>query len=159
MKFFEIGVCMYTKSMTLCATWRFNIKKSRHFEKKQDNLQYIFYIEKSWHFALRYFSWDFWNWRRGEGAFLYTKNNTFCVKFLYDKNNALSVMCLYTKSRHFASHFYVLKKMHFVLSLYIYNLLYIIFYYLIINIHTIRAIRSINKFELFNDNLSYYYNK
>ena len=39
---FEIGIYIYTKIMTLCVTYRFYIRKARHFETKQHNLRYIF---------------------------------------------------------------------------------------------------------------------
>ena len=67
---------LYTKSLTLC--------------KKQDNLRYDFCIQKAWHFVLRNFSWNFWNWRRGE-------------EFLWKK-----IM-------HFVLNFYIQKTLHFLL--------------------------------------------
>ena len=53
------------------------------------------------------------------------------------------------KPSQFASHFYMQKTVHFALRLYIYNLWYSIQSYLTINARMIRAIRLINKFELF----------
>ena len=53
--FFEIGIYIYTKSMTLCVTWSFYIKKATHFinsnticvtffiYKKTDTLRYAIF--------------------------------------------------------------------------------------------------------------------
>ena len=62
-----LSSCMrhfHIKTMELFVTGRFYIQKSRHFAKA---LQYAlrFLIQKFWHFALRDFSLNFWNWRRG----------------------------------------------------------------------------------------------
>ena len=43
--FFEIGIYIYTKSMTICVTWYFNIQKNRHFEKSK-TMCITFYIHK-----------------------------------------------------------------------------------------------------------------
>ena len=63
------------------------------------------------------------------------------------------------KAWHFVSHFYILKTMHFALRFFISILSYRIFWYLTINVRTIRAIRLINKLELFIENWSYSYDK
>ena len=108
---FEVGI--YTKSMTLCVTWRFCIQKDGHFAKSK-TIFVTFYIQKYGHFALPDFSWNFWNWWKGGGYFYMKKKHfalsfymqktmhfslrfysqkslTLCVTFLYKKNNALCV--------------------------------------------------------------------
>ena len=99
----------------------FYIQKSRHFAlcdvfiyKNTDTSQKArkfssrFYIQKYRDCALRNFSLDFWNCRRGEGAFLYAKkitlhyifickNDSFCITFLYTKIQKLCVTLLYAK--------------------------------------------------------------
>ena len=62
----EVGI--YTKSMTLCVTWRFYIQKARHFAKSKTICD-TFYIQKSGTFALRDFLLNFWNLRRGRGIY------------------------------------------------------------------------------------------
>ena len=42
---FEIGIYIYTKSMTLCVMWRFIYKKP-DTSRKQENLRYIFIYKK-----------------------------------------------------------------------------------------------------------------
>ena len=108
---------LYTKSMALCVAWSFYIQKQYTSETaRQFSLR--FYTQKSWHFASRKISWNFWNWRRGEGHFymkkmrfvlnfickkqctlcyiLIYKNQTLCVTYLYEKKS-LCVMFLYLK--------------------------------------------------------------
>ena len=97
---------------------KFLYTKSHTLGNKQDNLRYIFFIKKSWHFALHNFSWNFWNLAE-RGVFFYTKNNALCVKFLYEKTMYFSLHLYVQKSRHFASHFYFQKTMHFELRFYI----------------------------------------
>ena len=112
-------------------------------------------LQKARQFALRFFickkpdtlrhasfSWNFWNFWRGRGIF----NN---------KKNALSLTFLCTKSQTLSVTFLYAKTVHFLLRSYIYNLSYSLYWYLIINTRTIRAIKSINKFEVFIENLSY----
>ena len=76
-EFFEIGIYIDTKSMTLCVTWRFYIQEARYIEKIRTICVTFFTIQKEWHFTLRNFSWNFLNWRRGS----LTKNNSLCIKF------------------------------------------------------------------------------
>ena len=80
---------LYTKIMRLCVTWSYNIQNPDTSQKER---QFVsrFYIAKGWHFPVRNFSWNFWNWRRG-GTFY--KPNIF----------------------HSSLTFYVLKKTQFEL--------------------------------------------
>ena len=55
---FQVGI--YTKSMTLCVTWRFYIQKARHFAKTK-TIYDRFLDTNIWHFALRDFLLNFWN--------------------------------------------------------------------------------------------------
>ena len=107
------------------------IKKAWHFllrdvfiytkpDTSQKPGQFVlrFHMQKSAHFALRDYSFNFWNWRRGGDIFIIIKNAlsvTFymkktmhfalrfymrkswhlCVKFLHEKNNALCVTFLH----------------------------------------------------------------
>ena len=71
--------------------------RSQTLRKKQDNLQYLFYIQKSGTLRSAIFPWIF-EICGGGGRFIYLKNNALCVIFLYRKNNALCVTLLYTKS-------------------------------------------------------------
>ena len=117
---------LYTKSMTLCVTWRFYIKKARYFAKSKTVCD-TFYIQKSGTFALRDFSLNFWNLRRG-GAFIYQKNNVLCVTFLYCKNNALCVALLCKKGLTLCFTFEYPKK-----YIFLYVLVYIIYCVLLIH--------------------------
>ena len=111
------NVFIYKKSYT----WRYGIfmkfLKLAFIFKKHDTLRYVtflytkkldtsqkarqfairFYIQKSGSFALRDFSLNFWNLRRG-GDIYWLKKNVLCVTLLYWKNSALCVTLLYTKS-------------------------------------------------------------
>ena len=96
-----------TKSMTLCVTWRFYLQNS-DTSKKQDNVRYVFYIQKAWHFCVTQFSWYFEI--VGRGGHFYIFKDALCVSFLYAKNNALSVTSLYTKVLTLCVKFLYLKK-------------------------------------------------
>ena len=84
---------MHTKSIILCVMWRFYIKKNQSLRKNPDNVCYVFYLQKSWYFALRNSTWNLWNWRKG-GHFYKQKMMHFALLFIL-KNNALSVTVLY----------------------------------------------------------------
>ena len=71
---------LYTKSMTLCVTWRFHIHKSRHFAKSK-TICVTFLCTKMWTLCITQFLLNFWNWRRGD--ILYAKYNSLRVIFLY----------------------------------------------------------------------------
>ena len=75
---FEISICIQ-KNMTLCVTWRFYIQKSGRFAKSK-TIFVTFYTKKSWHFALRDFAWNFFNWRRGVHFFARRNSLWFNVK-------------------------------------------------------------------------------
>ena len=92
MKFFKLAFIYKKDDTVLCVTWRFYIQKARHFAKSKIICDTFLYT-KIWHFALRDFSLDSWNLRRG-GAFIYWKNHALCVTFLYWKNMALCVTLL-----------------------------------------------------------------
>ena len=87
---------LYSKSMTLCVTWRFYIQNGRHFAKSK-TIWDTFLYTKIWHLALRDFSLNFWNLRRGWDIYVLKKQCTL-RDILYWKNNALCFTLLYTKS-------------------------------------------------------------
>ena len=64
---------LFTRSMTLCVTWRFLYFKKRFTSKKSRQFSIYFYIQKSGHFALRDFLLNLWNWRRGGEIFISKK--------------------------------------------------------------------------------------
>ena len=70
---------IYTKSIKLCVTCRF-IFKNRHFEKSRAICVTFINIQKSWHFALRYFSLNFWNFQRGGASW---KITMYFAKIIY----------------------------------------------------------------------------
>ena len=65
---------LYTKSMTLCVMWRFYIQKARHFARSKTICDTFLYT-KSGTFALRNFSLNFWNLRRGRGHRCFVASN------------------------------------------------------------------------------------
>ena len=70
------------------------MQKDQNFEKKQENLRYIFYMQKSHTFCHPVFI-DFWNQRRGGGGICMNKK----------KHNALNL--------------YMQKMIHISLRVYI----------------------------------------
>ena len=109
---------LYTKSMTPCFTWRFYIQKARHFAKIKTICFHFLYTKIRTLFALRKFSLNFWNWRRG-GTFLYGKKNALCLTFYMQKSLTLCVTFSYKKARHFELHFYMQKNSLCVTFLYL----------------------------------------
>ena len=142
--------------MKFFVTWRFCIQKSRHFAKSKITCVTFLYTQILT-LCVTWFSWNFWNWRRG-GEFLYAKNNALCVTFLYTKNNAFCVTFYIKKKQTLCVTFlYARNNAIFVTLLY---LKFIVQYrYLTKNVHTIIAIRLIDKFEPLIENWSYYYDK
>ena len=113
----------YAKSELSISTLQYGkskIYKNVFIYKKPETSQKVrqflwrFYIQKFRHFALRNFSLNFWNWRRG-GGHSYMQKQCTLYHIVYAKNNALCVTFLYTKAWYFALHFYLQKTMHFVL--------------------------------------------
>ena len=92
---FEVGI--YIQKAWHFALRHVFIYKNLDIPQKARKFAIRFYIQKSGTFALRDFSLNFWNLRRG-GTFVDWKNNILCVAFLYLKNNALCVTLLYRKS-------------------------------------------------------------
>ena len=87
---------LYTKSMTLCVTWRVYIQKARHFAKSKTICDTFLY-QKIRHFCVTRFFIEFLKFAEG-GGHLFIKKNVLCMTFLYLKINALCVTLLYTKS-------------------------------------------------------------
>ena len=86
----------YTKSKKNVK--RLYIQKNRHFAIMK-TICITFYIQKSWQFALRDFSWRSWNWH------LYTKSMTLCVMWrFYKQKKALR------KNQDNLRYFFIYKK-------------------------------------------------
>ena len=107
------------------------IKKSWHFtlrdvfiykktETSQKARQFAlrFYIQKSGHFALRNFSLNFWNRRRGGGIFIGKKQYTVRYIFICKKQCTLHYVFTYKKPDTLR-YIFICKKMHFALRFYI----------------------------------------
>ena len=109
------------------------------------------YSQKAMHFTLNDISWIFEN-----GIYIYTKIMPFAlgevfkykIQTLRKKQDNSRSICLYTKIMTLC-----------VTFIYIYNFSYSILWYLTMNVRTIRAIRSINRFEPFIESWSYSYDK
>ena len=73
--------------------------------QKSGQFALCFYIQNSWHFTLRDFSWNFWSWN------LYTKSWHFALRdvFIYKKPDTSK------KARQFVIRFYIKKSGHFAL--------------------------------------------
>ena len=123
---FEIGIYIYTKSMTLCVICRFYIQKYRHFKKIKTVCVTVIYIQKSWHFVLRNFSWNFWYWRKGGGGIFINKNNALCVQILYAKKCIFCYVLIYKKPDTLR-HICISKKQYTLPYVYIY-IIYCIVY-------------------------------
>ena len=123
-------IFLYTKIETLYVTRFFiNVLKLAFVYKKHDMLRYVtfytqkpetsqkarqfllrFCLQKSWHFVIANFSYNFWNCRRwGEINIckiqsalryaLYAKDNALWVTFLFTKSHALCVQLLFVKQQ------------------------------------------------------------
>ena len=124
------------------------------------------YIQKAWHFVLR----DVFIYKKPDTSqksrqfalrFFYTKSLTLCFTQFFMKVLKLTEGGrFYTqKIMHFTLHLYIQITMYFPFDLYIHNYSYRMFWYLTINLCTIRAIITINKIELFIENWSNSYDK
>ena len=129
---------LYTKSHTLDVTgfswnfWSWNyIQKSWHFslrevfiykklETSQKAKQFAmrFYIPKSGTFALRNFTLNFWNLRRGGGHLQCTLRDIF----IFWKTMNFALRWCIQRAWHYVLHFNIQKTIHFSLRFYIYNL-------------------------------------
>ena len=149
----EIGIYICAKSMRLCVTWRFYVQIPKHFEQRKTIWPTFFNTQKSDTLC-------FWIFLIGGGVchFFTQKTMNFALNLYLTRNYALSVPLLIQKAWHFALHF-IFKNFALCVTFYIQNLSYPILWYLTINVRTIRSIVSINKFELFIENWSYFYYK
>ena len=86
---FEIDIYIHTKIITLCVTWRFYIKKARHF-KESKTICVMFFIYKKPD-TLRYAIFHgIFEIVEGGQVFLFLKNNSLFVTYLYSEKDALS---------------------------------------------------------------------
>ena len=111
------GWHLYTKTMTLCVMWSFYIQKDRHFTKSKTICD-TFYIQKFGTFALRDFSLNFWNLRRG-GAFIDLKTIDFAWHFYIEKIMHFALSCDIQRAWHYVLHFNIQKTIHFSLRFFI----------------------------------------
>ena len=131
--------------------------KSQTLQKKQDKFCYFFIYKKPDTLRHAIFM-ECLGIGVGEGIFI-NKNNALCVKLVYAKQHAFSITFLSTKRLTLCVTFLSAKNKALCVTFYIQNLSYCILWYVTINVYTIRAIRSINKFEFFIENRSYSKNK
>ena len=89
---------LYTKSMTLCVTWRFYIQKDRHFAKRKTICDTFLY-PKIRHLCVTRFLLNFWNLRRGWD--ICGKKNVLCVTFLYWKTIHFELRCYTQRAWHY----------------------------------------------------------
>ena len=109
---------LYTKSRTLCVTWRFYIQKARHFAKKK-TICVTFLYQNPHTFRYAIFDWIFqirWGWtaificskKNFHNIFISKNQHTLlndlskkkliiCVTFLYVENNSFCVTFLYVR--------------------------------------------------------------
>ena len=93
---------LFTRSMTLCVTWRFYILKTLHFEKIK-TIFHIFLYTKIRTFCVTRFFIEFMKLAEGRGNFYIQKIMHFPLSF-YIQN-----------AWHFTLHFYMLKTINFAL--------------------------------------------
>ena len=91
---------LYTKSVTICVRWLI-ISKNIDTSQKARQFALRLYIQKSWHFVLRDFSLNFWNWRRSGDICIRKKQRTLRYVFL-TKTVTFCVSFFYYKTMHFA---------------------------------------------------------
>ena len=130
---------LYTKSLTL--------------RKKQDNLCYVFLYTKILTLCVTRFFMEFLKMAEG-GRVIHKKQWNLRYIRISKKQCIFRYVFIY-KNPDTLRHFFIGKKQCTLCYIYIYNLSYSIYLYLTINARMIRAIRSINKFELFIENSSY----
>ena len=143
---------IYKKHDTLRYVTFFYTKKTRHFANKMTICVTVLYTENQTTLRCAIFI-EFLKWRRG-GDILYAKNNALFVTFLYPKVNALFVNFLHKKILTLCVIFLYARNNVLCVTI-LYPICLVYYWYLTINARTIRAIRSKNKFELFNDNWFY----
>ena len=85
---------IYTKKLK---NETFIYTKSQTLRNKQDNFSLKIYTQKAWHFVLRNFSWNFWNWQRGGGIFICKKQFTLRYIFICKKNCTLHYISICKK--------------------------------------------------------------
>ena len=106
--------------------WRFELPDI-YIYKNPDTMQKArqcalhFYIQKSRHFPLCGFAWNFEICRGGGGCCYLQKTTHFALYFYMQKIMHFALDFYIQKSWHFVLHFYMQKTMHFVLRLYIQN--------------------------------------
>ena len=114
---------LYTKSMTLCITWRFYIQKPTYFFKN-DNLRYVF-IYKFWTlYVSRFFYWIFVIRGWGGEIFICKKLCTFNYIFM-QKQYTLRYVFVYKKSDTLCNIF-ICKKQCNLRYVYIYIIYHIV---------------------------------
>ena len=106
MKFLKLEF-IYTKSMTLCVTWRF-IYKNSDTSKKARQFALGFYIQKAWQFALRDFSWIF-EIGGGWGHFYKQKTMNLALNFYMQKRCTFRYVFIFKKPDTLL-HIFICKK-------------------------------------------------
>ena len=84
----------YTKSMTLCVTWRLYIQKSRHFAKIK-TICYTFLYTKIRHFCVTRFFIEFLKFAEGGGIYLLKNIMYFAWHFYIEKRCTLRYVARY----------------------------------------------------------------
>ena len=140
---FEIGI--YIQKAWHCALRDVFMYKKPDTSQKVGQFSLHFYIQEAWHFALRDFSWNFWNWRRGDGGYIQTTMH-FALRCIYKKHETLRYIFICKKQ--FTLCYVFISRIHRILLIPNYKCTY-----------NQSVIRSINKFDLFIENWSYSYDK
>ena len=149
---------IYIYIMTRCVTWGFYIQKAKHSEKSK-TICVTFFNTKNLTLCVTQFFMEFLKLAEGEGHFYKQKIMQFALHFVCKKQYTAHYVFIY-KNLDTLRHIFIFKKNALSVTIIsIFNLSSCVLWYLTINVCTIRAIRAIDKFELFIENLSYSYDK
>ena len=109
---------LYTKSMTLCVTWRFYIQKARHFAKSKTIFDTFLYT-KIKHFCVTRIFIEFLKFAEGGGHVFIKKTMYFVWKFYIEKQDTLRYVATY-KEPDTMRYILISKKQYIFLNVYIY---------------------------------------
>ena len=120
MKFLNLAF-IYSKSMTLCVTSRFNIQKARHFAKSNAICNTFLYT-KIRHSCVTRFFIEFLKFAEWGGTDIDYKTINFAWHFYIEKTMHFVLRCYIQRAWHYALYFNIQKTIHFSFRFYIYNL-------------------------------------
>ena len=123
LEIYELGIYIYTKSMTILRYVTFLYKNPDISKKKRKTICVtFFYIQVTQHFATIKFSWKWWNWPRGARFFL--KQINFELQIICKKQCTFRYVLVYKKPRTLR-HIFLSKKQRTLRCVFIFTFFYV----------------------------------